>query len=129
MFKETIISTIIVITIIVGNIVTQNYTKKCIETIGDELNLLKSEITQEEANKDKINNHIKNIDVAWNEMYKKLAFYIEHDELEKVYTELSAIKGNVEVEEYEQSIPEIEKCTYILHHIKDKEALKIQNIF
>ena len=56
----------------------------------------------EEQNEEKLNNQIENIVNNWNEKHKKLAYYIEHDELEKVETELVYLKGNIEVKEYEQ---------------------------
>ena len=65
----------------------------------------------------------------WNEYQEKLAYYIEHDELEKVTTELTKLKADVETENYEFAIENLDNCIFILEHIKDKSALKIVNIF
>ena len=55
--------------------------------------------------------------------------YIEHDELEKVETELTGLRAYIEKEEYYEALPEIDKSAYILEHIKDKSALNLKNIF
>ena len=39
------------------------------------------------------------------------------------------MKGNVEVKLYDESIPELEKCVFILQHIQDKTSLDVKNIF
>lgn len=129
MFKETVISLVIIIAIIIGNILSQNYTKNSVEKMNNDLYGLRENLMVDEKNLENLNKEIKDIYSQWSKMYEKMAYFIEHDELEKVQTQLTAIKGNIEVKEYEQSVPELDKCIFILNHIKDKEALRIQNIF
>ena len=90
---------------------------------------LKKNMISEEQDEEDLNNQIEDIVNNWNERHKKLAYYIEHDELEKVETELVSLKGNIEVKEYEQGIPNLNNCIFILEHIKEKTALQIKNIF
>ena len=71
----------------------------------------------------------KKINKKWNERYDKMAYYIEHAELEKVDTELTALKANILIEEYKEGIPELEKCIFTLSNIKEKSEIKIKNIF
>lgn len=127
MKKEIIISLIIVIAVIVGNIVTQNYTRKCAKEISKELLELKEIIKSEE--KEALENKIRTVSYNWDEMQEKLAYYVEHDELEKVETQLSILTGEIEAKLYPETLPEIEKCIFILEHIEDKTALNIKNIF
>ena len=129
MYKELVISIIIVIAIVVGNIVTHNYTKDSVAMLNDELNTLRQILLKEEKKQDLLNKQVIEIEEKWSEKHKVLAYYTEHDELEKVETQITAVKGNIEVEEYEQCIPELDKCIFILNHIKDKDSLMIQNIF
>ena len=70
-----------------------------------------------------------NLESTWNEFQEKLAYYIEHDELEKVETQIYAIKGFCEVEKYDEILPEAEKCSFILKHIEEKTKLSVKNIF
>jgi len=127
MKKDIIISFIIILCVITGNIITQNYTKNSIETINMELADLREKLVKEET-KD-VNNKVKTVKEKWDEMQEKLAFYIEHDELEKVETQIFMIEGNANAGLYKEIIAELDKCSFILKHIGDKTALNIKNIF
>lgn len=129
MYKEIIICSIVIIIVVGLNIFTENYTNESIALITGNLENLKENMTSEKQNEKDINEQINDILNNWNERHKKLAYYIEHDELEKVETELVLLKGNIEVQEYEQGIPNLSNCIFILEHIKEKTALKIKNIF
>lgn len=60
MKKEIIVCIIIVIAIIVGNIVTQNYTVKSIGILSEELEKLKKDVIEAEENGEEVNENIKN---------------------------------------------------------------------
>lgn len=129
MKKELIICSAIVIAIILGNILTQGYTKEVVLSMDEELENLKEDLLQEEVDTEKVAGKITNIREEWEKRYQKLAYFIEHDELEKVETELSSLQANIETKEYKQGIPDLQKCIFILDHIKDKSSLQIKNIF
>lgn len=129
MYKEIVITTIIIILIIIGNIITQNNTNKSVETISSELSMFRQNIIKENVDKEAVEKHIEKIENIWNEQYEKMAYYIEHDELEKVETELAKLKADIEVKNYLLAVENIDNCVFILEHIKDKTALKIVNIF
>ena len=131
MGKETIISTVIVILIIIGNIVTQNFTVDSVETITNQLSELKTVIFEKEENinEEEIKNKLEEIEKNWESRHDKLAYYIEHDELEKVEAEIALMEGQSESELYDEICPELEKCIFILEHIEDKTALNVKNIF
>ena len=129
MKKELIICSAIVIAIILGNILTQGYTKEVVLYMGEELENLKEDLLQEEVDTEKVTGKITNIREEWEKRYQKLAYFIEHDELEKVETELSSLQANIETKEYKQGIPDMKKCIFILDHIKDKSSMQIKNIF
>lgn len=128
MYKEFIICTIVIFIVIVLNIFTENYTKESIALITDNLNNLKENMIIEEKQEES-KEQIGKIVEEWDKRYQLLAYYIEHDELEKVKTELVSLKANIDVEEYEQGIPDLDKCIFILQHIKEKTAIQIKNIF
>lgn len=129
MKKELIICSAIVIAIILGNILTQGYTKEVVLYMDEELENLKEDLLQEEVDTQKVAGEITNIREEWEKRYQKLAYFIEHDELEKVETELTSLQANIETKEYKQGIPDLQKCIFILDHIKDKSSLQIKNIF
>ena len=84
---------------------------------------------QENIEKEKVQKEIEDIYKQWEERHDKLAYFIEHDELEKVETQFVAIKGYIETEDYEESISELDKSVFILEHIEDKYAFNLQNVF
>ena len=129
MFKEIWISIIIVIIVSVADIVSNNYIKNSVKDMSVSLNELRYEIEKNEKNANVIKDKMVDINQKWRDKNEKLSFYIEHDELEKVETELYALNANVDTKDYEQAIEKIEKCKFILKHIENKERLSLKNIF
>ncbi len=128
MHKEIIISIIIVALIFGLNYVTQRNTDITVETVTEKLNIVRNSALEEEPNKDKVINYINIAYDRWEELDDIMAYYIEHDELEKVKTALTSAKSYIEVEEYLESIEAIDKCIYILDHIHEKEMFSLDNI-
>lgn len=126
--KEIIISLIIIISITIGNKITQNYTKYSVEETSNLLISLKEDIVSSE-NSENIQNKINNIHNQWDEKHNKLAYYIEHDELEKVETNLTALKSYVEMGEETESVNKVDETIYILRHIEEKNKFNLENIF
>lgn len=127
MYKELFII-FIVIAIIVGlDIITNNYTKQTLEILSSELNILKDYILKED--KENSQEQMQKIKQKWEERYKILAFYIEHDELEKVETEMVKLEADIEVEEFKHCISELETTNFILEHIQEKEEMHLRSIF
>lgn len=129
MIKEILICIIIIALIFAGNIITQNYTNVSVDFASKELNDLRKEVIKEDVDSEIVNNKINEIYSDWNNRHKKLAYYIEHDELEKVETDLSSLKGYIEVEEYKEAIAELDRTVYVLQHIKNKTVFSLDNIF
>lgn len=128
MKKEIIICCVIIIAVIILNIITINYTKDSVESLKVELSNIREDIEKEE-NVNSINEKIKDLKENWETRYEKLAYYIEHDELEKVHLYIVGLDSNVNADEYSQAIGELDKCVYILEHIKDKYSFNLENIF
>ena len=132
MVKEFIICVIILILIFVGNGITQGYSRDSIEDINGKLTELEQIIdkeNQEEIDQEEVNKREEEIDKQWDEMFSKLAYYIEHEELEKVAKNLENMKTYLELKEYDNAIKEIREGIYILQHIEDKYSFNLQNIF
>ncbi len=129
MLKEFIICSVIVVTIFWGNYITQNFTKEAVEELTENLTSLRNEMSQGQVENEKVKEEANKIYEAWKEKYDKLAYYIEHNELEKVETELTAIKSYIETETYQDSISSADKSSFLLKHIEDKYDFNLQNIF
>ena len=125
MYKEIIVCILVVILIISMDLLSNNYTKKVFFSINDSLGNLRNEMLKEDKDVNKINDEITKVEQEWNSKLNLLSCYIEHNELEKVARQLTLIKGNIDVEEYNQAVPQLDDCVYVINHIKDKESLLI----
>lgn len=129
MKKEEIVTIVVIALIIILEIISQIYTKQTMEELRSKL----SELKNQSLNKVYDNKEfVEKADLIYKDWYDKnniLSFYIEHDELEKINTQLRTIKAEYESNLEEEVIPEIEKGIYLLEHIKEKQQLKLQNIF
>ncbi len=128
MKKEIIICFVIIIAVIILNIITINYTKESVRSLKFELSKIKEDIEQEK-DVNSVNEKVKELRENWETRYEKLAYYIEHNELEKVELYIVGLDSNINVEEYSQAIGELDKCIYVLEHIKDKYSFNLENIF
>ncbi len=134
MKKETIICIIIVIVIIVANVITQKYTKDSVETLSNRLEALKTDLmdnidSKEGKSNKEIIDEIDTIRENWDSRHDKLAYYIEHNELEKVDNNLTALDSLAETEEYAEAIKELDESIFVLKHIQEKYAFNLKNIF
>ena len=127
MYKEIIICIFIIILIIGLDIFTQNYTKKSTIEITECLSELKNEIENENLENAKLK--IEELDQKWDNKHDKLAYYIEHDELEKVDTAIVQVKSFVENDDIPSAIAELETGKFVLEHIERKYKFNLQNIF
>lgn len=133
MKKEIIICIFIFVVIVIANVVTQNYTTKVVKELNNKLEELKSDISEigenEDINKENIKEEIKGVKEYWEDVHSKLAYYIEHDELEKVETDIVGINSSIETNDYEQVLSKIDESKFILRHIEDKYIFNLENVF
>lgn len=131
MVKEITICIIIIFFIIMGDFFTLQYIKNVTEEVSNNMQEIrqlmeknKSEIDNQEI-KDKFNK----LNKEWKKDFYKLAFFIEHTELEKIETSLTSLYSSIETNEYKDAIEKINTTTFLLNHIKDKYSVNLQNIF
>ncbi len=127
MFKETVICVIIIILIFILDIGTQNFTRDTVNEVTAIFANLKDDILKDE--KTKIEEGIKKLDEKWESVHDKLAYYIEHDELEKVDTAIVTTKAYIETDDIPSAIAELDEGKFVLEHIEEKYAFNLQNIF
>ena len=129
MYKELVISIILVCLIFIGDYFTQNYTKKTIKSINLNLSELKKELVAENVDINKISENIENLEKNWEKSNKKLAYFIEHDELEKVENNLVGCKSYLKSYEFIEGKEKIDEISFILKHIEDKNRFNLKNLF
>lgn len=129
MLKEMAVCIVILISIFTFDFKTQEYTEKTIEETTSKLETLREELTKEDKDNEKLLKDMEKIYNEWLGYHEKLAYFIEHDELEKAETDMVALKGSVNVKEYEMAVSELDKSVYVLQHIEDKYKFELVNIF
>jgi len=129
MHKEIIICTFIIVSVVIVNTIAQNYTKKSVEVMDEKLDDLEAVLEKDEPDEEESKEKMDEVMTTWKERYEILAFFIEHDELEKVETELTDLKAQISVQQYEEAVSNLEKSIFILNHIKEKFRLNMKNIF
>lgn len=160
MYKELVISIIIVVSIFVLDYITQKYTDNVINEAIQDLNTIKLALKERKEEEEGLNeeeseteeNETEEINEGeeefegldedekilklasdnyekWLKYHKRLAFYIEHNELEKVETNYVTGKSFIENAKYEDAMSEVEKTIFVLQHINDKYSVNLENIF
>ena len=127
MYKEIIITILIVVLILGLDIITIRYTANAIVELSKNLDELKTDLDTKSENN--IEEKTNNIFTKWREYYDVLAYYIEHDELEKVETQLTMLRSDQNEKQYEECKKEIDTTKFILKHIENKEKFTLQSVF
>lgn len=127
MYKEIIITILIVVLILGLDIITSRYTANAIVEFSKNLDELKTDL--DTKSEDNIEEKTNNIFTKWREYYDVLAYYIEHDELEKVETQLTMLRADQNEKQYEECKKEIDTTKFILKHIENKEKFTLQSVF
>ena len=127
MYKEIIITILIVVLILGLDIITSRYTANAIVELSKKLDELKTDLDTKSENN--IEEKTNNIFTKWREYYDVLAYYIEHDELEKVETQLTMLRSDQNEKQYEECKKEIDTTKFILKHIENKEKFTLQSVF
>ena len=109
--------------------ITQKYTDFAINEAISNLHEIKESLKEENVDNKKAIEDAEKKYNRWLEHHKRLAFYIEHNELEKVETNFVSGKSFIESAKYEDAISELEKTIFILQHINDKYSVNLENIF
>ncbi len=136
--KEIILIIIIIIGIIILEIFTDFISKRAIEKVSSELDVIYDKISEaiELKKSNELNSEYKNdmqdkIKVfrdTWYEEQEILSMLFEHDELEKVTKSLVVFEENSKNEEYEISLENIAEFRYWLYHFREKEKMKLKNL-
>ena len=102
--KEYVILFFIIVFVIFIEIITDNITHKSISDINKTIEELELSLESEDAGE-----KVKNLCDSWKKEEDKLAFYMEHDELEKVGVLVDNIKSDIA----NDSMDEINEKVYI----------------
>ena len=121
--NEILLIIIIVVLIIFIEIITAKYTSKVVNLISYD-----AEKVLEELYNKSVQDSIIKLKQDWMQKEDILSCYIEHDELEKVTSNLVLLEENAKNEEYEQALLNVREFIYWLNHFKEKDELFLKNI-
>ena len=88
MKKEFSIIIFLFVIVVLTHMFTQKNTRNFLNSIILDLESIEKDIFNNNIEKDNLSEKIDNIYSKWKEQYKYLAYYIEHDELEKLENEM-----------------------------------------
>ncbi len=126
MSKELIISAIVIIFLVIANILIGNFIDGKMNQTVSILNEVKNGI--ENDNFAKAKQKLDEAENYWNDSEEIISFFVEHNELEKVNTEFAALRAYVQLEE-DEALENLNKVSFIIEHIEEKDDLKLKNIF
>lgn len=129
MYKELIISIIVIISIFGLNFITQKNTDETVEIMKSYLEEVKKELEKQDVDYKLAYEKANKIHDKWEELDDRLAFYVEHEEIEKVKTAIVSMQSFTKMEDDSQAIDAIDRCMYILEHIDEREKMTLDNIF
>ena len=91
----------------------------------------KNELELEEVDKeiDGIIEDIGDLKNDWFKEEKKLSFFAEHDELEKISYAITILEENAINNEYNNALENLVEAKYWLEHVKEKDSFRLKNIF
>ena len=128
--KEIIIIIISFLLVFMGSNVSQAFLNKTGNELIADLENLKTEIENAENSEENDSEVIANdIYEKWEELEKKWSIIIIHDELDLIQLSLIDMKTAIEQTDYEHAMEELEKASFLLEHIQQKEKLDLKNIF
>ena len=125
--KETIISISIILSILILDIASQNYTKRAVQDMNNSISAFRNQINNVEE--ETLQKCVDNINTKWKEYNRILSLYIEHNELEKVETYLAGYKNYVYADDKQVAFKDIDQTEFMLEHISNKYKFTIENIF
>ena len=122
--KETIGIILIILFVIIIEIITMKVTNNSLNRVNDELELIESE-----SNENELKSKINNFSNSWKNEEKKLSCFMEHNELEEITKEVNSLVFAIENGKKETIKEKLDNIKFKMEHIKNKQKIKIENIF
>ena len=123
MKKIIIVCVIIIITVVSSDIILKNIIFKNFDSLIYRI---------EKIEIDKGNEYnfgiISNIEDLIRDKSLLMAFYIDHEEIEKIKTQIIIIKAGIEKKDEQFVHEEVQRTIFIINHLKEKIDFKLENI-
>lgn len=127
--KEILIIVISILLVIVGSNISQGYLNKTSDELIENIEILREEIKKAQNFEENTSEELaKDLYSKWEKVEKNWSIIVMHNELDLIELALVSMKTCIEENEYSEAIKELEKSSYLIEHIKDKEKLALKNI-
>ena len=128
--KETIALILIIIFLIVSDVYISKYTKESISEIESKVDeIIENALSNENYVKEEQMEKVKKFSDDWKKIEDRLAYFTEHDELEKVGDTISLLQANVEADMKEDAYEKMKEIKFRIEHIKTKQKFTLNNLF
>ena len=91
--------------------------------------MLENALSEENYIKEQEIKKIEELEESWKEIEDKLAYFAEHDELEKVTVAILKTKANIEADMKEDAYEKMQEIKFRIQHIKTKQKFRLNNVF
>ena len=122
--KEYIILFFIIVFVIVIEFITNNISEKSISLIDKKIGVLEEKIEEKDAK-----DEAEELSNLWKEREDKLSYYMEHNELEKISTDITSLLSNIKCNEIDVAKEKIDQIKFGLERVKNKQKFELKNIF
>ncbi len=127
--KEILIIVISILIVIVGANISQGYLNQTSDELTKDIEILREEIKKAQNSEQNNSEELaKDIYDKWEKIEKNWSIIVMHNELDLIELAIVSMKTCIEENEYSEAIKELEKSSYLLEHIKDREKLALKNI-
>ena len=126
-FKEYMMITIIIVFVILIEIITSIITTRIVENLHYYIDLV-----EDGVDNNNVGDRMEELSSEWQKSEIKLAFFMEHNELEKINADIINLRSNVKNRNnnnYEDIKEIIDEIKYRLEYVKNKQKLSLKNIF
>lgn len=122
--KETIGMILILVFVISIEIIITKITNDSLDTVNSEIGII-----EKQESKDDLKDAIKSFSKTWEEEEKKLSCFMEHNELEEITKNVNSLVFSIENGKEESIKEKINDIKFKMEHIKNKQKIKLENIF
>ena len=122
--KDSLIISLIIIMVVIGNIISQSILKNDSERLIEKIETLKNELGTDNAN-----TIAEELQDLWEEIEKKWSIIVSHQELDNIKISIIAVKSSIESGDISYSYQQCENAIFLVEHQNEKWALKWKNIF
>ena len=134
MRKELIIVSLLLVLIFGTNYICQKCLDNVINDMQDKFNrlniIINDMIKRNKYESDyELDSILGETDNSWSKYKITLSLFLEHDELEKIDDSVIKIRSYIDVKDYEDTVAEVNRCIFLLNHLKQKQSMQIINIF